>query len=36
VLVWLHAIGVDELAEVLDDAWACRAPRRMIAERSAG
>jgi len=36
VLVWLDAIGVDELAQVLDDAWACRAPHRMIAEHRAG
>lgn len=32
VLVRLAAIGVDELAEVLDEAWACRAPRRLVAQ----
>ncbi|MBB3676456.1 MmcQ/YjbR family DNA-binding protein [Modestobacter versicolor] len=36
VLVWLDEIGVDELAEVLDEAWACRAPRRLVAEHRAG
>ena len=35
VLVWLDRIDVDELAEVLDEAWACRAPRRLVAERRA-
>jgi hypothetical protein len=33
VLIWLAAIGVDELAEVLDEAWACRAPHRLVAAR---
>jgi hypothetical protein len=32
VLIWLDAIDVAELAEVLDEAWACRAPRRLVAE----
>ena len=32
VLVWLEEIDVAELAEVLDEAWACRAPRRLLAE----
>jgi len=37
VLVRLAAIGVDELAEALDEAWACRAPRRLVAQhRPAG
>ena len=37
VLVRLAAIEVDELAEVLDEAWACRAPRRLLAQhRPAG
>jgi len=31
VLVRLVQIGVPELAEGLDDAWACRAPRRLVA-----
>ena len=33
VLIWLEEISVDELAEVLDEAWECRAPRRLIADR---
>jgi hypothetical protein len=37
VLVWLDAIEDAELAEVLEEAWACRAPRRLVAEhRSPG
>ena len=32
VLVRLDEIDVDELAEVLDEAWSCRAPRRLVAE----
>jgi hypothetical protein len=32
VLVRLDAIGVDELAELLDEAWVSRAPRRLVAE----
>ena len=37
VLVALDAIGVEELAEVLDEEWACRAPRRLVAQhRPAG
>jgi hypothetical protein len=31
VLVRLDEIGVEELAEVLDEAWSCRAPRRLLA-----
>jgi hypothetical protein len=32
VLVRLDAIGVEELAELLDQAWTCRAPRRLAAQ----
>jgi hypothetical protein len=32
VLVRLDAIDVAELGEVLDEAWGCRAPRRLAAE----
>jgi hypothetical protein len=32
VLVRLDAIGYDELAELLTDAWRCAAPLRLIAE----
>ena len=32
VLVRLAVIDPDELAELLDEAWACRAPRRLVAE----
>jgi hypothetical protein len=35
VLVRLADIGVDELAEVLDEAWCCRAPRRLVARHRA-
>jgi hypothetical protein len=31
VLVRLDAIDETELAEALDEAWACRAPRRLVA-----
>jgi hypothetical protein len=31
VLVRLAEIDADELAELLDEAWACRAPRRLLA-----
>ena len=31
VLVQLDRIDTGELAEVLDEAWACRAPRRLLA-----
>ncbi len=30
VLVRLDEIGTGELAELLDEAWACRAPRRLV------
>ena len=33
VLVWLDEIDVVELAELLDEAWSCRAPRRLLAAR---
>jgi hypothetical protein len=32
VLVRLTEIDVAELAELLDEAWSCRAPRRLVAE----
>ena len=35
VLVRLADIGVDELAEVLDEAWCCRAPRRLATQHRA-
>ena len=36
VLVRLDAIDVGELAEALDEAWACRAPRRLVAAHRTG
>ena len=33
VLVRLEAIGEDELAEVLEDAWRLAAPKRLVRER---
>jgi hypothetical protein len=36
VLIRLDAIDAEELAEVLDEAWACRAPRRLVAGHRAG
>jgi hypothetical protein len=36
VLVRLDAIGGEELAELLDEAWACRAPRRLVAQHLPG
>jgi hypothetical protein len=36
VLIRLDVIGEEELAEVLDEAWTCRAPRRLIAEHRPG
>ena len=35
VLVRLERIAVDELAELVEDAWRERAPRRLVAERDA-
>jgi hypothetical protein len=35
VLVRLAAIEADELAEVLEDSWRRKAPKRLIAERDA-
>jgi hypothetical protein len=35
VLVRLDAIDVDELAEALDEGWACRAPQRLLAQHRA-
>ena len=35
VLVRLAAIGEDELAEVLEDSWRRKAPKRLIAEQDA-
>jgi hypothetical protein len=32
VLIRLDGIDAEELAEVLDDAWASRAPRRLVAQ----
>jgi hypothetical protein len=32
VLIRLEEIDARELAEVLDEAWACRAPRRLVAQ----
>jgi hypothetical protein len=34
VLVRLDAIDVEELAELLDEAWTCRAPKRLAAGRA--
>src|SRR3954449_8847094 len=34
VLVRLDAIDVEELAELLDEAWTCRAPKRLADERA--
>lgn len=31
----LHEVGVDELAEIIEDAWLSRAPKRMAAARLA-
>lgn len=36
VLVRLAAIGVDELGELVADAWLCRAPKRLAAAYLAG
>lgn len=36
VLVRLDAIGSDELGELLTEAWACRAPRRLVAGHRPG
>ena len=36
VLVRLDEIDADELAEVLDEAWSCRAPRRLVAQHRTG
>jgi hypothetical protein len=36
VLIRLEEIDVAELGEVLDDAWACRAPSRLVAQHLAG
>jgi len=35
VLVRLNAVKPDELAELLEDAWRIRAPKRMVAEYDA-
>ena len=35
VLVRLEAVGRDELAELIEDAWRIRAPKRLVAERDA-
>jgi hypothetical protein len=35
VLVRLDAVKRDELAELLEDAWRIRAPKRMVAEHDA-
>jgi hypothetical protein len=32
VLVRLDEIDAGELAELLDEAWACRAPKRLLAQ----
>lgn len=32
VLVHLDAVDVDELTEILTDAWRCRAPAKLVAE----
>jgi hypothetical protein len=36
VLIRLDGIDAEELAEVLDDAWASRAPRRLVAQHRPG
>jgi hypothetical protein len=36
VLCRLDAIGTDALAELAGEAWACRAPRRLLAEHPIG
>ena len=35
VLVRLDAVGREELAELIEDAWRIRAPKRLVAERDA-
>jgi hypothetical protein len=35
VLVRLDAVGRDELAELIEDAWRIRAPKRLVVERDA-
>jgi hypothetical protein len=35
VLVRLEAIDAEELAELAGEAWACRAPKRLLARRAA-
>jgi hypothetical protein len=35
VLVRLDAVGRDELAELIEDAWRIRAPKRLVAELDA-
>lgn len=36
VLLRLAAVGRDELADLLEDAWRARAPQRLVAERDEG
>jgi len=36
VLLRLDEIDAEELAEVLDEAWTCRAPRRLVAQHRRG
>jgi hypothetical protein len=36
VLVRLEAVDPDELAELIEDAWRIRAPKRLVAEYDAG
>lgn len=36
VLVRLAALDRDELAELLDEAWRCRAPKALVSARDAG
>lgn len=35
VIVWLSKVNDDELADVLTDAWRCRAPAELVAEYDA-
>jgi hypothetical protein len=36
VLVRLPAVGVDELEELLTDAWRCQAPKKLVKQYDAG
>jgi hypothetical protein len=36
VLVRLDELGADALAELVGEAWACRAPKRLLAQHQVG